>query len=47
MNFTMDKQKVCEMYRKMYWNVIFSKTAAIKARWLAVRSLWIMRKWQR
>jgi len=34
------------MYRKMYWGVIFSRTACLSARWIAIKSLFIMRKWR-
>ena len=33
-----------KMYRKVYWSMIFSRTASLQARWIAIRSLWIMRK---
>ena len=36
--------ELIKMYRKTYWGMIFSRTASLQSRWIAVQSLWIMRK---
>jgi len=34
-----------KMYRGMYWRSLFGNSTSIGARWVAIRSLWIMRNW--
>jgi hypothetical protein len=35
-----------KMYRSMYWGQIHNRKIPLRLKWLAVRSLWIMRNWK-
>ena len=33
-----------ELWKKIYWTTIWSKTASLGAKWNAIKSLWALRK---
>ena len=37
-------KELIKMYRKVYWSQIFSFKTAWSIKWIAIKSLWIMRK---
>ena len=42
--YTCDMSAIKKMYRKMYWRMIFDLHNTFGVKWIAIKSLWIMRK---
>ena len=42
--FTVDVEAMNKLFRKTYWGTVFSKTASLSARIIALQSLWYIRK---
>ena len=40
-------KQINKMYRKNYWKMIFNLHNTFGSKWIAIKSLWIMKKWDR